>query len=53
MGAKSTVQYNQVAAALGALQMVPVRKGYLFSANFESRLDAQAEAYWTGVVPIM
>lgn len=38
-----------------ASAMVPVRKGYLFSPNFEStgRLDAQAEAYWTGVVPIM
>jgi hypothetical protein len=37
-----------------ASAMVPVRKGYLFSANFAPTLGApQAQAYWTGVVPKM
>jgi len=37
-----------------ASAMLPVRKGYLMSANFTPTSGApQAEAYWTEVVPIM
>jgi hypothetical protein len=37
-----------------ASAMVPVRKGYVFTANFRSTSGApQAKAYWTGVVPNM
>jgi hypothetical protein len=36
-----------------ASAMMPVRRGYLFSANFTPTSGApEAQAYWTGVVPI-